>query len=126
MRSASIVMIEKRSLLSSGTVAQTQMSGIVVMTTFVLTAVVIVASALVMVSAIGQSASVAVETEFGSGDVGSGELSTGQPGYVVPMNPESTRRRSRELQGEDELVDWDSNYYGRGPPGQPTITWQET
>ena len=133
-------MLEKRSLLRAGEAAQTQMSGVVIMTTFVLTAVVIVASSLLVVSAMGQSASDAVETEFGSGDVGSGDVGSGdvgsgevsarQPVYVVPMNPDSqsTRRRSRELQGEDsdDWEDWDNDYYGRGPPGQPTITWENT
>lgn len=123
-------MLERRSLLSSGATAPTQMSGIVIMTTFVLTTVVFVASALVIASAIDQSASAAVEIEFGSGDLGSGDLGSGemlenQSVYVVPMNPGAPRRRSRELQDEDweDWEDWDRDFYGREPPGKPTITW---
>lgn len=108
-------MIEKRSLLRAVAPAQTRMRGVVIAVTFVLTVVVIVASSFLVISAIGQSAS--------------GEVSVDQSVYVVPMNPDnqSTRRRSRELQVEDGgLEDWDDDYYGRGPPGQPTITWEET
>lgn len=112
-------MIEKRVLLSPGATAPGQAKGFAVMITFVLTAIVLFASALVAVSGIKQSAPADAPID----------LSADKPVYVIPMNPEaqSTRRRSRELQDNDwedwEDWTWDEDYYGREPPGKPTITW---